>query len=176
MDAIAFSAGVSKPTLYKYFESKSLLADAVIAEALASWRRISEEASAGAGTVIDRFEARMRKIAAFATERPILRSLLEEDRTLRVSHGGHFREARERTLEETRALLREGMRSGEFSKILDVEAMARVLEILTHGLVRSLLGQHVIEGSDGMIDSAVALLRSGLQNPKLAVVRKGSSR
>ena len=76
-------------------------------------------------------------------------------------------------LEETRELLREGVRSGEISKSLDVEGMARVLEILTHGLVRSLFGHHVIERSDGMVEAAVELLRAGLSSPKLKLRRKG---
>ncbi|MDG2009878.1 MAG: hypothetical protein P8K76_08880 [Candidatus Binatia bacterium] len=51
--------------------------------------------------------------------------------------------------------------------------MARVIEILTHGLVRSLFGHHVIERSDGMVEAAVELLRAGLSSPKLKLRRKG---
>ena len=173
MDEIAATARVSKPFLYKYFESKDLLTDAVIAEALESWRLVSEEALATEGSVTDRLSLRLRATARFALERPILRTLLVEDRTLQASHSRHFREARERTLDETRRLLREGVRSGEISRTLDVEAMARVLEILTHGLVRSLFGHHVIERSDGMVEAAVELLQSGLPSPKLRLSRKG---
>jgi hypothetical protein len=102
-----------------------------------------------------------------------LRTLLAEDRMLQVAHNQNFRDAREKTLEETRQILRAGVRSGEISKSLDVEAMARVLEILTHGLVRSLFGHHAIERSDGMVDAAVELLRTGLPLPKLRPSRKG---
>ena len=175
MDEIAANAGVSKPFLYKYFESKDLLTDAVVAEALESWRRVSEEAIREEDGVVERLAARLRATAGFALERPILRTLLVEDRTLQVSYSRHFREARERTLAETRQLLRDGVRSGEISRSLDVEAMARVLEILTHGLVQSLFGYHVIERSDGMVEAAVELLRSGLPSPKLKLSRKGKA-
>lgn len=172
MDQIAAGAGVSKPFLYKYFESKELLTDAVIAEALESWRRASQDAIACENSALERLSARLRATARFAQERPILRTLLVEDRTLQVSYSQHFRTAREHTLAETRQLLRDGVRSGEISKSLDVEGMARVLEILTHGLVRSLFGHHVIERSDGLVEAAVELLRSGLSAPKLKLTRK----
>ncbi len=175
MDEIATTAGVSKPFLYKYFESKDLLTDAVIAEALESWRAVSEDAIRSNETTVDGLAARMRATARFALERPILRTLLAEDRMLQVAHNQNFREAREKTLEETRQILRAGVRSGEISKSLDVEAMARVLEILTHGLVRSLFGHHAIESSDGMVDAAVVLLRTGLPLPKLRLSRKGGN-
>ena len=173
MDEIAAKAGVSKPFLYKYFESKDLLTDAVIAEALESWRRVSQEAISSEGSTVERLSDRLRATARFAMERPILRTLLVEDRTLQVSYSQHFRQAREHTLEETCRLLREGVRSGEISRSLDVEGMARVLEILTHGLVRSLFGHHVIERSDGMVEAAVELLRSGLSSSELKSSRKG---
>ncbi|MDG2305252.1 MAG: hypothetical protein P8R42_11475 [Candidatus Binatia bacterium] len=73
--------------------------------------------------------------ARFALERPILRTLLIEDRTLQVSHSQYFRDARDELLEDTRSLLRGGVRSGEIGKSLDVEAMDRILKILTHSLV-----------------------------------------
>ena len=51
--------------------------------------------------------------------------------------------------------------------------MARVLEILTHSLVRYRFRHHIIERSDGMVEGAVELLRAGLSSPKLELRRKG---
>lgn len=162
MDEIAEAAGVSKPFLYKYFESKNLLADAVVAEALDSWHRFSEEAADQEGEVADRLAARMRATASFVRERPVLRTLLRNDRALRAAHGRHFVRARERTLEDTRKLVGEGVERGEFAPDLDLEGTANVIEILTHGLIQSLLGLHVIAPSEGLIEAAVSLMQAGL--------------
>jgi AcrR family transcriptional regulator len=170
MDEIAEAAGVSKPFLYKYFESKNLLADAVVAEALDSWHLFSEEAAGQDTKVVDQMAARMRATASFVTERPVLRTLLRQDHTARATHGRHFRQARERSLHRTRALVREGVERGELAPDVDLEATARVIEILTHGLVQSLLGLHVIAQSAGMIEVAVALMHAGLPRPPTSTV------
>ena len=164
MDEIAEAAGVSKPILYKHFESKDVLADAVISEALESWQRIADEAAGADAPILDRITSRMRATASFVTERPVLRTILRQDRTLRAQHGRHFLRARENSLAQTASLLREGIRTGELAAGLDVDATARVIEVLTHGLVQSLYGLHVIGASEGMIDAATELVGAGLRS------------
>ena len=176
MDEIAAAAGVSKPFLYKYFESKDLLTVAVIEEALETWLRLADEAASGKGKIRDRIASRMAVVATFSLERPVLRAILGEDRTLQVTHGSYFRRARESALEKTRALLRQGVRSGEFPDDLDVEASARVVEILTHGLAQSVFGLHTIERSDGMVGAAVEMLRAGLPKKKSSTRMKRVSK
>lgn len=162
MDEIALAAGVSKPFLYKYFESKDSLARAVIEEALDTWERLGSEAAAREAGIRDGLASRMRVAATFPAERPVLRTILGEDRTLRVTHGRSFQKARESALERTRGLLRAGIETNEFPADMDVEASARVIEILTHGLAQAFLGLHTIERSEGLVDVAVELLRQGL--------------
>lgn len=162
MDEIAEAAGVSKPILYKHFESKDLLAEAVISEALDRWQSVAETAGSAEGSILERISARMRATASFVTERPVLRTILQQGRSLRAQHGRHFVRAREGSLAQTADLLREGVETGELAADLDVDATARVIEVLTHGLVQSLLGLHVIGATDEMLDAATEVVCRGL--------------
>ena len=138
MDEIAKMAGVSKPILYRFFDSKDLLVGAVISEALESWLSRTDSAEAEAGrAVVDRIVARVRAAVTFATEKPILRSLLGREPELRVTHGSRFFGAREAALARTHELLGGEPMTGNLTetKCFTLVARPRPGSVARHGLV-----------------------------------------
>ena len=163
MDEIAVAADVSKPFIYKHFEGKDLLVEAVLAEALATWEERTGEAISCGGTVCERLAGRIRAAVAFAHERPVLGAILRRDhRLLRSGYTERFREAREASLETTRGLLHEGIQSKELRQDLDVEGTTRAIELLHFSVVEASLDGHAITASAGLLDAAIDLICRGI--------------
>lgn len=70
MSSIAEEAGISRPTLYKYFPSLDDLALAVEMRAMDELYRVEERWLEGEGSAIERVEGLLRELARLALERP----------------------------------------------------------------------------------------------------------
>lgn len=70
MSAVADAAGISRPTLYKYFPSLDDLALAVEMRAMDELYRVEERWLEGEGRAIDRIEGLLRELAGLALEDP----------------------------------------------------------------------------------------------------------
>ena len=147
VDDIAAEAGLSRPILYKHYEGKDGLIDAVLDELLSEWARASQHP--GDGTAAEQLRGKLERSIAFAMERPLLQAIFQQDP--RVLIGGHvelFRHTNEASRAEIERLVRTGQAAGEFATDLDP---VRTTDYIV--LVENTLAQRALGRDGGSIDA-----------------------
>lgn len=164
LEEVAAAASVSKPLIYKHFDGKSGLVDAVIEQVHADWWAASSHALDTAGSATEALAAKFRATIEAAEKRPLLRAILRQDLSfLSAEHRAHFARARIQSRQRTIELLRWGVHAGEFRADLDVEPTADALETVLTGLItRILRTSHAGSVSDHLVAATLALLTHGL--------------
>ena len=129
---IAAAAHVSKPLVYRYFESKEHLYEVVIRRLVESWNEdllaelsFSPVAPAGERSMAEALRRMHRASLDFARQRPLLRGLLARESRLLLASYSDIVERTNATLKvQIEDFLRSGIESGEVRPDLPVEAMA----------------------------------------------------
>lgn len=164
MDAIARTAGIGKPTLYRYFASKEELFLEVFKEALRELER-QVEAALAEETSPPRLLARMIRAAVSVLGGQVgaLRLLTGDHPDLIVRWRSEFRQRRRPIMDAFRSAIERGMAEGSF-RAVDLEAVPAMLV----GMVRGgLMGADRV-GRDRLADAAVDLVLGGLLQPEAA--------
>ena len=127
---IAAAAQVSKPLVYRYFESKEHLYERVISSLVQTWNDVvvAELSTAETRGVAEALRAMHGQSLAFARRRPLLRGLLAQESRLLLAT---YSDLVERTLHTLKAqieeCLRTGTRAGEVRHDLSIDAMAEAV-------------------------------------------------
>ena len=131
---IAAAAQVSKPLVYRYFESKEHLYEVVISGLVQTWNeelvaelsRASDPASAATpGGVAEALRRMHRASLDFARRSPLLRGLLaKESRLLLASYSDVIERTNATLKAQIAACLQHGVDAGQVRLDLPVEAMA----------------------------------------------------
>ena len=135
-EEIASGAGVSRTLLYRHFDNKVDLLRAVRDRALGEWAEAVARAAEQHQTARGALEATIGETLVFASTRPILRAFLSEESRLAL-HGEHRsgRLSRDAWRQQTGAILRRGVESGEFAADLDAPSCADVLCAMQLGVI-----------------------------------------
>lgn len=131
---IATAAQVSKPLVYRYFESKEHLYEVVISRVVESWneellaelgRAGSSPRAPGDAGVAEALRRMHRVSLEFARQRPMLRGLLARESRLLLAAYSDIVERTNATLkEQIRRCLQTGVAAGEIRTNLPLGAMA----------------------------------------------------
>ncbi|MBP1687191.1 MAG: TetR/AcrR family transcriptional regulator [Deltaproteobacteria bacterium] len=164
LEDVAAAAHVSKPLIYKHFDGKSGLVDAVIEQVHVDWWAASSRGIDTAKSAADALATKFRATIEAAEKRPLLRAILRQDLTfLSAEHRAHFARARAQSRQRTVDILRWGVRAGEFRVDINVEPTADALETVLAGLVtRILRTSHAGSVSEHLVAATLALLTRGL--------------
>lgn len=166
---IAAAAQVSKPLVYRYFESKEHLYEVVISRLVEGWNEefVVELSSAngtasddGAGSVTDALRRMHRVSLDFARRHALLRGLLaKESRLLLASYSDVVERTNATLRSQIEACLRTGVASGEVRLDLPVDAMAdAVTEIHLAYVERIVSGEETPDAQRLALDAFETLL------------------
>jgi AcrR family transcriptional regulator len=138
-EEIAAGAGVSRTLLYRYFGGKVELLRAVRDRALSAWA-VSVDGAVGEGTTArGALEAMIGETLRFASARPDFRAFLSGDTRLALQGEGSGGDlSRKVWRDQTAAILRRGVSTGEFPAELDVRAGADVLCAMQLGVIEQM--------------------------------------
>jgi AcrR family transcriptional regulator len=147
---VANAAGVSRPLIYKYFGDKDGLVDALLGVTFTEWERLNLEPTslrdstsppAASGIAQRALGGKIMNAIEFVRDRPIFRSILQQDpQIIMRGHMDGLRNCRSVSAERTAAILRSGIKSGEFRDNLDEAATTHSLEMILFGLLERALG------------------------------------
>lgn len=163
VDEIAAEAGMSRPLLYKHYDGKEALIDAVLDDLLSEW-----EAQAGELTGHESASAALRnkieRSVRFAEERPLLQSIFQQDPRVLVSgHAELFERSHEALRAEIERIVRWGQSTGEFGADLDPGAVTELIELVTHALSRRALLRSAAPVDENLLTQSVTVLLRGLR-------------
>ncbi len=163
VEEIASGARVSKALVYKCFDNKEHIFEAVVRQLVDEWRAmLNQEISAAGPGARDRLAAMHRATVSLAS-RPGLAELVGRPAQLVLQGWSDVIEhATTRWKQEIEAILRDGVESGEIRGDLEVESMADVIGELTLAYGnRAVLGDDDARSRSGG-DSAIAVLLDGV--------------
>jgi AcrR family transcriptional regulator len=164
LDEVAWAADMSKPSIYTHYAGKDELIDAVLEAAVEDWSSETAARAVGEDSAAAALGARIRASVRFASENPILRKIMQQDRlTLLAGHSAHFRRAQAASLAAAEHLLSEGVASGEFRVELDVAQTSVAFELIHFALVEAALGLREAETSDALMGATITMLLDGLR-------------
>ncbi len=170
---IAAAAQVSKPLVYRYFESKEHLYEVVISRLVESWNEEllaelsfaapappDETTPSGERSVAGALRRMHRVSLDFARERPLLRGLLAKQARLLLASYSDIVEQTNATLKgQIEQCLRFGVETGEVRLNLPVEAMAdAITEIHLAYVERIVSGAETAEAKQVALDAFECLL------------------
>jgi AcrR family transcriptional regulator len=164
LEDVAAAAHVSKPLIYKHFDGKSQLIDAVIEQVNVDWWAASSRGLDTAESATDALATNFRATIEAADKRPLLRAILRQDLTfLSPQHRVHFARTRAQNRQRAVDILHWGVRTGEFRADIDIEPTADALETILAGLVaRILTTSHAGSVGEHLVAATLALLTRGL--------------
>jgi AcrR family transcriptional regulator len=138
-EEIAAGAGVSRTLLYSHFANKVSLLRAVRDRALEEWAASVERAVEQRRSARGELEALVGETLRFASAHPIFRAFLSGDSRLAL-HGDPQGGPRSRNAwrKQTAAILRRGVKAGEFASDLDARAGADVLCAMQLGVIEQM--------------------------------------
>jgi AcrR family transcriptional regulator len=146
---LAKSIGFSKAYIYKFFDSKQAIGEAICARTLSSIVATVEEAMAGATTPTDKFR-RMFKVLVTTSV-----SLFFNDRKLYdiAAHAADeqwspVRTYRERIKQFLTEIVREGRESGEFERKTPLDETVQAIDLVVQPYVNPLLLQYNLDVAD----------------------------
>lgn len=138
MDDVVQDAGISKGLVYLYFKGKDALIEAVMKRLFAPDLERARRLIEAPGSACERLREYARAIAVDAERYrkllPLLfeyYSMLGRNKKLRKITGGYYRQQEELL----RGLVQQGIRSGEFSEVVDAETVAVSLLALQEGFI-----------------------------------------
>ena len=173
---IAAAAQVSKPLVYRYFESKEHLYEVVISRLVEGWNEelVVELSSAngtapddGTGSVADALRRMHRVSLDFARRHALLRGLLaKESRLLLASYSNVVERTNATLRSQIEACLRTGIASGEVRLDLPVEAMADAVTEIHLAYVERIVSGEETPGAQRLALDAFETLLFGICLPQ----------
>jgi len=166
IEEIAAAASLSRPLVYKHFDGKEALIDAVLDSTFDEWLETNAGASDAAGMgCLTALRSKIRRSVRFAVERPVLQSILRQDpRVLVAEHAASFARCHELSRVRTEALLEAGIRAGEVRADLDLASTSQAVEMVLFALVERAIGIRTdYPFSNEIMDSMLEILIDGLR-------------
>ena len=166
---IAAAAQVSKPLVYRYFESKEHLYEVVIRQLVEGWNAelfeelstiTNQETDAPPGAVADALRRMHRVSLDFARRRSLLRGLLaKESRLLLASYSDVVERINATLKDQIAQCLEAGLETGEVRLDLPVDAMAdAITEIHLAYVERVVSGTETLDAQQVALDAFECLL------------------
>ena len=142
IEEIAAAASLSRPLVYKHFDGKEALIDAVLDNTFDEWLETNSDSSDAADMAcLVALRSKISRSVRFAAERPVLQSILRQDpRVLVAEHASSFSRCHELSLARTVALLEAGLRAGEVRADIDLASTALAVEMVLFALVERAIG------------------------------------
>ncbi|MCP4906103.1 MAG: TetR/AcrR family transcriptional regulator [bacterium] len=166
VDEIASAASLSRPLIYKHFDGKEALIDAVLDTTFDEWLETHADSSeTGEMDCLAQLGSKIRRSVRFAAERPVLQSILRQDpRVLVAGHAASFSRCHELSLKRTAALLEAGLRDGEVRADLDLANASQAVEMVLFALVERAIGIRAdYPFSEDLMESSLEILFDGLR-------------
>jgi AcrR family transcriptional regulator len=143
---LAKAIGFSKAYIYKFFDSKQAIGEAICAKTLSALVASVEEAMAGAPTATEKFRRMFKSLTATSV------NLFFNDRKLydiaASSAGEDWPSARaykERIRQILMDIIREGRESGEFERKTPLDETVHAIYLVIHPYANPLLLQHNLD-------------------------------
>jgi TetR/AcrR family transcriptional regulator len=174
VDEIAARAGVSKPLIYRYFESKEQLFEAVVDRVISEWCEVVT--AEGARTMPSTAHSLRGVVGAsleFAGTRAVLRGLLARESQLLLQGRSDVLDRGTRTLRRVIAdVLEAGVRRGEVRTDLDLAAMADVITEVCEGFANRLMSGTAGDADPRLLDTVIEIALHGVVAKSPALPRK----
>ncbi len=167
IDDIAAAASLSRPILYKHFDAKEALIDAVLDTTFDEWLATNSGPIADEDDrCLPQLRRKIRESVRFAAERPALRTILRQDpRVLVAAHAESFRRCHDESLRTTVSILRAGQERGEIRPDLDPETAGQGVEMVLFALVeRAMRIRPDYPFSEAMLEESLDFLTEGLRS------------
>jgi AcrR family transcriptional regulator len=163
VDDIAAEAGMSRPLLYKHYDGKDALIDAVLDDLLSEW-----EAQAGElaeyPCATDALQAKLERSVRFAMDRPLLQAIFQQDpRVLMSGHAELFARSNEASRAQIERIVRQGQSTGEFAADLDPSSVTELVELVTLAMSERALGRSGAAVDEKFLTESVKVLLRGLR-------------
>lgn len=163
VSSIAQDAGVSSGLLYRFFENKDELFNAVLRTVVKDWVQamvhgIEEDSAA------DALEGMFRRSVQFCRAHPLLPALMADEPKLQLERGRVPTKDRVKPHRDLVAkILKRGVRSGELRKDLDINAAADVICQLQGDYSRRAYAKDpLFPLSQAIIEEAVRMIRTSI--------------
>ncbi len=131
VEAIALRAEVSNGLLYKHFQGKEHLFQAVVTDIVRDWVRALVPDEAAGLTPTQKLEAMFRRSVEFCRTNPLLPAVLSGDKRFELARIGNPDRGRVHAHRQLIAnVLADGIAKGEFRRDLEVDAVADVIQLL----------------------------------------------
>ncbi len=126
---VAAAASISRPLIYRYYQNKDVLLEAVVERVIDAWRSaLADEASRNTPSTAHTLRLVLLRSLEFARERDLLSELLSRDTRLRLSSFSNVIESGNDMLRSLLAdILRQGVSRGEIRDDLQVDDLAHVV-------------------------------------------------
>ena len=164
VDAIAAEAGVSKPLIYRYFESKKHLFEVVVERVIGEWCDvIRAEAARATPTTAHSLRLVLSASLDFARSRAVLRGLLaRESQLLLYGHSDVLDRGTTTLRSVIRSLLERGVRDAEIRSDLDLERMVDVITEVCEGFANRLMSGRAHDFDPRLIETIVETVLHGV--------------
>jgi AcrR family transcriptional regulator len=158
VEAIAVRAGVSNGLLYKHFQGKEHLFQAVVGDIVRDWVRALVPDEALSPT--QKLEAMFRRSVEFCRTNPLLPAVLSGDKRFELARIGNPDRGRVHAHRQLIAnVLADGIAKGEFRSDLEVDAMADLIQLIhAEYASRAYRNDPEFPYDDALVDAAVRFI------------------
>lgn len=165
VETIAVRAAVSNGLLYKHFEGKEHLFQAVVTDIVRDWVRALVPTDAEGLSPTAKLEAMFRRSVAFCRTNPLLPAVLSGDKRFELARIGNSNRGRVHAHRQLVAsVLADGIARGEFRRDLDVEATADLIQhIHAEYASRAYRDDPEFPYDDALVDAAVRFIYAAVR-------------
>lgn len=162
VEAIAVRAEVSNGLLYKHFQGKEHLFQAVVGDIVRDWVRALVPAEALSPT--QKLEAMFRRSVEFCRTNPLLPAVLSGDKRFELARIGNPDRGRVHAHRQLIAnVLADGIAKGEFRSDLEVDAMADLIQLIhAEYASRAYRNDPEFPYDDALVDAAVRFIHDAV--------------
>lgn len=163
IDDIVREAGVARATLYKYFDTKQAVFEAVFRREAEEMMAEVEVAVGGAATTRERLRvALITHTDCIRKKLTVLRVMVDEATHGRAHSKPGMQEIQHRAIGMYEKILRDGIAAGEVVA-MDAATEALVLVLLFKGLFLAVLAEAIGPERDALVDSMLNMIMDGLR-------------
>lgn len=162
VEAIAVRAEVSNGLLYKHFQGKEHLFQAVVGDIVRDWVRALVPAETLSPT--QKLEAMFRHSVEFCRTNPLLPAVLSGDKRFELARIGNPDRGRVHAHRQLIAnVLADGIAKGEFRSDLEVDAMADLIQLIhAEYASRAYRNDPEFPYDDALVDAAVRFIHDAV--------------
>lgn len=165
VEAIALRAEVSNGLLYKHFQGKEHLFQAVVTDIVRDWVRALVPDEAAGLTPTQKLEAMFRSSVEFCRTNPLLPAVLSGDKRFELARIGNPDRGRVHAHRQLIAsVLADGIAKGEFRRDLEVDAVADVIQLLhAEYASRAYRNDPEFPYDEALVDAAVRFIHAAVR-------------